>query len=207
MKNTLLTIALCSLALPAFAQSHWTGYVGGGFAEPVKDLGTRLNVGWNAAAGVGLSGQHLGIMLDASFNHFGINDTSLNRVGVAGGSTRVWGFTLDPIVHLAPKDGPMDVYVTGGGGVYYRTVQFTQPGITTVTAFDPWFGVFYPANVASNIVVGSYSVAKPGVDFGAGMSFRLGASHAKLFAEARYHHMFTNNIDTTYVPVTFGIRW
>ncbi len=207
MRKTLLTIAFCSLALPALAQPHLTGYIGGGFSEPVKDLGTRLDMGWNAAGGIGVRGAHLGVLLDASFNRFDINQASLNRVGTAGGNTRIWGFTLDPIIHLAPQDGPMDVYVTGGGGVYHRTVDFTQPGVTTITAFDPWFGVFFPANVASNFVVGSYSVTKPGVDFGAGFAFRIGSSRAKFFGEARYHHMFTTNINTTYVPVTFGIRW
>jgi hypothetical protein len=32
--------------------------------------------------------------------------------------------------------------------------------------------------------------------------------HGKLFAEARYVHVFTNNnMRADYVPVTFGFRW
>lgn len=42
--------------------------------------------------------------------------------------------------------GTFDTYLIGGGGYYRRTVEFTQPAITTVTAFDPFFG-FYPANI------------------------------------------------------------
>jgi hypothetical protein len=108
---------------------------------------------------------------------------------------------------LAGREAPVDVYVTGGGGVYRRTVEFTQPSISTITVFDPWWGIVYPANVLTNQVIGSHSVTKPGANIGMGVSFRLGSSNAKLFAEARYHRMFTNRIDTTYVPVTFGIRW
>ena len=78
--------------------------------------------------------------------------------------------------------------------------------IATVTAFDPWFG-FYPANVVTNQVIGSYGVYKGGVNGGAGIAFRLGSSRAKVFAEARYHHMFTQRIDSSFIPVTFGIRW
>ena len=113
--------------------------------------------------------------------------------------------TLDPIVHLAPVESRADVYITGGGGIYHRTVEFTEPAIATITVFDPWFG-FYPANIATSQVIGSYSTYKPGFNVGAGVAFRI-RGNTKLFAEARYHHMFTNNFDTTMVPVTFGVRW
>jgi hypothetical protein len=40
------------------------------------------------------------------------------------------------------------------------------------------------------------------------LEFRLGDSHLKAFAEARYSRMFTTHgNDMTYVPVTFGVRW
>ena len=120
---------------------------------------------------------------------------------------RVWAFTLDPVVHLLPSEtGPVDFYITGGGGIYHRTVEFTAPAIATVTVFDPWFG-FYPANILTNQVLGSYGVYKGGVDGGAGIAFRLGHSRAKLFAEAKFHHMFTSHVDTNFIPVTIGVRW
>jgi len=61
--------------------------------------------------------------------------------------------------------------------------------------------------VVTNQVIGSYGVYKGGVNGGAGIAFRLGSSRAKVFAEARYHHMFTERIDSSFIPVTFGIRW
>jgi hypothetical protein len=206
--TAILLTAACAAAIPAAAQGRFTGFVGGGFTEPVKDIGTRLDRGWNATAGAGVNlTDHVGVLVDFGFNNFDINRSSLNQVGAPGGTTRIWSLTLDPIVHLAGSEAPVDIYVTGGGGVYHRTVEFTAPSIATVTAFDPWWGVFYPANVPSNVVIGSYSVTKPGANGGLGVSFRLGSSRAKIFAEARYHRMFTNRIDTTYVPVTFGLRW
>jgi len=39
------------------------------------------------------------------------------------------------------------------------------------------------------------------------MSFKLGRSNVKAFAEARYHHIFTRNVATDIIPVTFGFRW
>ena len=198
-----LTIS-CLAALPALAQSRFTGFVGGGFTEPINPLGRHLNRGWNGAAGAGISNDNLGLMVDFTFADMPITRTTLDNVGVPDGSTRFWAITLDPVLHVTQR-GPVDFYVTGGGGLYHRTVEFTQPVISTVTAFDPWFG-FYPANIASNQVIDSFGVYKGGINGGAGVSFRIGGG-AKIFAEARYHHMFTSALDSNFIPVTFGIRW
>ncbi len=52
-----------------------------------------------------------------------------------------------------------------------------------------------------------YSVNKPG--WNAGMGVALGTKwHGKVFAEARYVHIFLNNGERgDYIPVTFGFRW
>ncbi len=87
-----------------------------------------------------------------------------------------------------------------------RNIEFTQPGVAEVGFFSPWFG-YYPALIGTNQVLASYSVYKGGVDAGAGVSFRLGSSRAKIFAEARYHYIFTSPTATTMIPVTVGLRW
>ena len=212
MKVCVSLLALCCLAaIPALAQnSRFTGFVGGGFSEPVQDIGTRLNVGWNAAGGAGLNfNRHAGILVDFMFNDLGINQTTLNSIQVPNGTTRVWGFTLDPVFRIAPRgeDSPVGMYITGGGGIYHRTVEFTQPAVATVTLFDPFFGILYPAAIPTNQVLASYSNYKGGLDIGAGIDFKLGHSNAKLFAEARYHYIFTAPTATTLLPVTFGVRW
>ena len=52
----------------------------------------------------------------------------------------------------------------------------------------------------------SYSTDKPGFDAGAGFSFER-RWRAKFYAEARYNRMFTNEPDTDFIPVIFGVRW
>jgi hypothetical protein len=59
----------------------------------------------------------------------------------------------------------------------------------------------------SNQIIGSFGQYKGGIDGGAGLSFKLGSSNVKAFAEARYHHIFTRQVATDMIPVTFGIRW
>ena len=68
-------------------------------------------------------------MLDFLYNENGINRTFLDQVQAPDGSMRVWGFTLDPVVHVT-QEGPVDFYVTGGGGIYHRTVEYTQPVVS-----------------------------------------------------------------------------
>ncbi len=209
MKQLAVFLALGSMAaFSGLAQPRFTGFVGGGFSEPINPIATRIDRGWNVSAGAGISGKNLGAMVDFTFNNFPVNQTALNNVGAPNGSTRIWGLTFDPIVHFSPRpESPVDFYITGGGGVYHRTVEFTQPAIATVTAFDPWWGVVFPVDVATNQVIGSFSVTRPGVDGGAGVAFKVGSGSLKVFAEARFHHMFTNRVDTNMIPVTFGVRW
>ena len=198
----------CMAAIPSFAQPRFTWFVGGGPTVTINPIGSRLDNGWNVSAGAGVTGRTVGLNLDFMFSNNDINQNVLNQVGAPNGSTRTWGVTLDPVVHFRPhSESPVDFYLTGGGGIYHRTVEYTQPAVVTITAFDPWFGAFFPANVATNQVIGSYGVYKPGVDGGAGMTFKLGSSNVKVFAEARFHHIFTSRVDTNLIPVTIGLRW
>jgi hypothetical protein len=192
-------------AVSAQETSPFSLAIGGGFTQPAGNTGRHLDEGWNVEGGFGFNfGPYVGAMIDLGYNRFGINAATLNNIGVPGGDLSVFSATLDPIVHLNPH-GHFDMYLTGGGGVYHRVQEFTQPGVATAIGFDPFFG-FYPTAVPVTQVLSEYSVNKPGVNVGAG--FALGTRwHGKLFAEARYHRIFMGNFHTDYIPVTFGFRW
>ena len=192
-----------------FAQntSKFAFSAGGGFTEPVKQTDGRFDTGFHFGAGAGYNFHpNFGLMGEFGFNHLGVSSHVLNSVGAPDGSGRIYSLTLNPIVHFNPK-GKFDVYAIGGGGYYRRTVEFTQPGVQTVTAFDPFFG-FYPATIGTNVVLGSFSQNKAGLNIGGGVSMRLkGDSNTKFFAEARYHYIYTSPVRTAVLPVTFGLRW
>lgn len=193
-------------SLSAQETSLFTFDIGGGFTQPVGNTGRHLDEGWNIQGGGGVNfGPYVGAKIDLGFNSFGVNTTTLNNLGFPGGDLHVFSATLNPIVHLNPH-GHFDLYLTGGGGVYHRYQEFTQPAVATTIGFDPFFG-FFPAAVPVNQVLASYSVTKPGVDGGAGIAF--GSKwHGKFFAEARYNRIFMGgDRHTDYVPVTFGFRW
>jgi Outer membrane protein beta-barrel domain len=209
MKNFAFA-ACCGLVmmgtLSAQEVSRFAFDLGAGFTQPVGNTGRILDEGWNVQGGAGINfSSHLGAMLQLGYNSFGINSTTLNNIGFPGGDIHVFSATVDPIVHLNPH-GHLDVYLIGGGGLYRRQEEFTAPSVATLTAFDPFFGAFYPVRVPTTAILSSYSVNKPG--WNAGMGFALGTKwHGKVFAEARYVHIFMNGTHTDYVPVTFGYRW
>lgn len=201
-----LLAVLC--VLPAHAQDgRFTAHAGGGFTAPTFDTADRLDIGWNVLAGAGARlTRNLAILGEFNYNDFGIAGAVLRGVGVPDGDTRVWSFTANPRFTVNPR-GRVNFYVTGGGGVYRRTVDFTRPTITTVTVFDPFFGLFYPVGVPAEEVIRSFSTTKGGLNAGGGFDVHLTRRSLKLFAEARYHHMFTSGVGTSFIPVTIGLCW
>jgi hypothetical protein len=172
-----------------------TGYLGGGLSTATNPVATRLNAGWNLAGGIGVTRGSAGIMVDAMLSDFGINHDALVRAGARRGSQKYWALTVDPIFHVNER-GPVDFYVTGGGGLYGRTTKYrASSGLVGQDSgrYD---------------LISSDTIYKPGVNGGAGFSYSLdNRSNIKIFTEARYHRMFTRGSGASLVPVTVGIRF
>jgi hypothetical protein len=202
----LLGMSSVSLAAQEYDNTRWTANVGGGFTVPEYNTGTRHDNGWNFNAGAGANflSSHVGLMGEFMYNSLGVNSATLQTLQFPNGSTSIWAVSAEPVVRFNPH-GQVDFYLVGGPGVYHRNVEFTQPTIAAFSAFDPFFGIFQVA-VPANQVLLSYSTTKLGVNGGGGVSVHLGHSRAKIYAEARYHQMYTRT-PTAFVPVTFGIRW
>jgi len=200
-------VSMLPLSAQESQNSLFTAAVGAGFTTPVYHTGNALDMGWNfqGQAGINLFHAHLGLVGEFDYNHMGINSATLNALQFPGGTTSVWDFTADPVIRFNPN-GKVDFYLIGGPGIYHRHIEFTQPSIATFTGFDPFFGVFYPVSVPTNQVLLSYDANKLGVNGGGGFNIHVGSGHAKFFAEARYHQIYTNR-PTSYIPVTFGFRW
>jgi opacity protein-like surface antigen len=210
MKKALMALCVGSLfGTMAVAQEfpRFTFNVGGGFTTPVEDAGDVLDRGWNVDAGAGINFHpNFGALVQFNYNAMGIGRPALTSLGFPDGDVSIWSFSLNPIVHTNPR-GPVDLYFIGGAGVYRWKQQFTQPTVSTFTAFDPFFGVFYPVAVPATQVLTDYTIYKPGFNGGAGLSFGT-RWNAKVYAEARFHRLILGNdryVDM--IPVTFGLRW
>lgn len=211
MKIAVLVSGFCLLSAGTLSAqqevSRFSFDLAGGFTQPVGNTGRHVDEGWNIQGGAGYNfSSYLGAKIQLDYNSFGINSATLQRIGFPGGDVHVFSATIDPIVHLNPH-GRVDFYLIGGGGLYHRTQQFTQPSVATFTAFDPFFGGFFPITVPTTEILASYSVNKPGINAGAGVEFG-NRWHGRFFAESRYDRIFMGNGEhSDYIPVSFGFRW
>lgn len=208
MKNILLASGIGLLlvgAVSAQETHHFTFNAGAGFTTPLGGTGTRLNTGYNFDGGVGFNFNSVfGALVQFNDSQMDINGPTLRGLGFPGGNVNLWALTLDPIVHTNPR-GPVDLYFIGGGGLYHWRQEFTEPTVAIFRGFDPFFGFYQTAIPAQNVLT-SYSVNKPGVNGGVGLSFGP-RSRMKVYAEARYHRMIFGNFHADVLPVTFGVRW
>ncbi|HEY3826921.1 MAG TPA: hypothetical protein VGL82_20330 [Bryobacteraceae bacterium] len=178
---------------------------GGGYTVPAGSTGNYLNTGWGLRAGFGMNfSSTLGAMINLGYDSMGIDSGTLGSIGVGGGDVNIFHATLDPVIHIFPHHRA-SFYLTGGGGVFHRYQEFSNPTVVSTTAYIPFFG-FYPVSFGANQIVASYSVTKPGFDVGAGAEFGA-LGHGKFFTEAKWNHMFLAGGHTDYIPVSFGFRW
>ncbi len=182
---------------------------GAGFTVPTDRAGNRLNTGWNVnlRGGVNLTQQFLAD-LDFTYTNSRFNDTTLAEFNEPDGGLGIWSLTFNPVVRLAPHNSKIQPYITAGYGLYHLNFTLTRPTTVLTILCDPFFGFCFPGSAAADQVVASNSTYKGGVNAGGGIDIPIGESRMKLFAEARYHRMFTSHgSDLTYIPVTFGVRW
>jgi hypothetical protein len=155
------------------------------------------------------------------YNSLGAVDQNGDPLSQLGGSSHVWSLTLDPIINYYTSDS-WGAYVIGGAGFYHKTANFTIPGVGTYC--DPYYGCY---QYQANQTIDKYTSNAFGLNGGFGFTYKTSRfSSAKLFAEARYvwtdnqprpfddsgatdyFNVFPqNSARTTYIPVTFGIRF
>ncbi|GGA54060.1 hypothetical protein GCM10011507_01580 [Edaphobacter acidisoli] len=215
--------------------AKYTFAVGGGFTLPTGGTHNYATPGWKLQVGAGRNfNQTLGVMLQFDYDKFGMQQNTLNNqlalynslcgsqcIDQLNGSVHDWSFSLDPIVNYYTSD-TLGAYVIGGIGFYHKYTQFTTPAIGEYC--DPYYGCYqYQANQP----VDWYTSNAFGVNAGFGFTYKISRwANQRLYAEARY--VWTDNqpkpydvsgttnyfnafpqasARTTYIPVTFGIRF
>lgn len=193
---------------------------GGGFNAPHPDSTPDITWGghFNVGAGYNFT-PRLALLAEYQFIDDKLPGHLIAETGANGGNAHIWSFTLNPIVSLFPKKSN-DLYLTGGGGFYRKVTNFTDPVVSYYCNY------YYCDYGTSNVVVGHFSSNQAGWSIGAGYQRHIGGnayheSRMKLYAEARYLHIYTPavtsqpnglgtttvNEGTTLIPVTFGVRW
>ncbi len=199
-----------------YASPGWTFQVGGG-RNFNKTFGVLVQFDY---AKFGIQSRTLNNQL-ALYNSLGATDQSGNSLTQLNGFIHDWSFSLDPIVNFYTSD-TWGAYVTGGVGFYHKATVFTIPGVGTYC--DPYYGCYqYQADQP----IDKYASNAFGANGGFGLTYKLSRwSGTRLYGEARY--VWTDNkprpfdvsgttsyfnafpqasARTTYIPVTFGIRF
>jgi hypothetical protein len=195
-----------------FSLSNFAAELGGGFNAPAGNDTPYITWGGNFTGGAGLHiNQRISILGEFQFiddklpgAFIAAGNNGAGGYG-AGGNAHILSLTVDPLIDLFPK-ATNSVYVTGGGGYYHKSTNFTQ------TLCCDFYG--YPMTFTTN----SFSSNQAGMNVGFGLTHRLsgfyGDGTMKLFAEARYVYIHTppitqpNGLGTTeLIPVTLGVRW
>lgn len=161
-----------------------------------------------------------------NYNNLCQETSGENCFNQLSGNIHDWSFSLDPIVNYYTSD-TVGAYVIGGIGFYHKYTQFTTP--VNTECYDYYYG-YYPCS--ANAPVDWYTSNAFGVNAGFGFTYKLSRwANQRLYAEARY--VWTDNqprpyydgttgtplnsnyinlfpqasARTTYIPVTFGIRF
>jgi hypothetical protein len=189
-----------------FSFSHFAAEAGAGFNAPVGNDTPYITWGGNFTGGAGIHfSQRFTLLGEFQFMDNKLPGAFIAAGGGQGGNAHIISVTVDPVIDLFPKR-VNSAYVTGGGGYYYKSTNFT------VAECCDFYG--YPVDVTTN----SFSSNQFGANLGLGISHRLGGVYGdgkmKLFGEARYVYIHTpaitetNGLGTTeLIPVTFGLRW
>jgi hypothetical protein len=232
---------------PNYSDSHTNSdgsarydfFVGGGFTLPAGGSHSYLAPSYNIQVGAGRNfNKTFGVNVQFDYDNFGFQTSTLNNqlalynslgatdqngdpLSVLGGNSHIWSFTVDPIMNYYTSD-TWGAYVTGGGGFYHKTANFTVPTIGTECEL---FGCF---QFQANQSIDKYTSNAFGVNAGLGVTYKASRfSSIRFYAEGRYVYTFNsartfslgdangngfnvfpeNSAKTGYIPITFGVRF
>lgn len=191
--------------------------VGGGLGIGKGDVGRFVGASYNGVAGVGMNFSRM-FGFNAEYMYYGLpfkDSVRQQQFGGHAASGSVQSASLNGIVN-APLSGHWGAYGIFGVGFYVRNVSTNLGTLPTATlcqsAWRWWDDVCttgsgqprfpYPETLSSN------TKDAGGFNIGGGFTYRLNHLHrAKLYVEARYHRAYHSDGQTTFMPVTIGIRW
>ena len=206
-----VTTLLAAMATGASAQDKAAHFIlGGGYVAPNSEVRDHLGDGWNFSIGV----QANVTPVIAIEGLYGYNGLGSKRISIpvsptpGGGSvpTDFFGemnmqYGIANLVLQAPSGG-VKPYGVVGGGLYYRPIKVTTPGVGFVPGYcDPWWYVCFPGGfVPVENIVGERSSTDFGMDFGGGVKF------GAFFTDARYHYIWGPTIEEATTGTTTSDR-
>jgi hypothetical protein len=208
--RVILAFALISSWTPAalaIPDSPWSIFLAGAYPLALGPTYTWTNGEYGITGGFGYQQADwpVGLQFEGMTYRFGFSDRAASSSGsdgymqmTAGTANVTW--TPDKF-----KQKGLKPRLISGIGVYNRVIKKTEEHLMTGTCWDPWWG-YYPCAGTGTVVTDSQSQTKLGLNAGISIGYEL-ASGGEFFVETRYHHAFTTNQITQFMPFNFGFRW
>jgi len=204
---------------------------GAGLNVPVGNAARDYTPSWTISAGAGINlNRTFGILGEFHYDHMGVTsgaiDYEYNNLlewieqngydpsELAGfdANAHVLSLSINPIINFSDQNSRLGAYVTGGGGWYRKSTNFTLPTAQTGCNY------YYCSTFYTTYNFDSYTSDTFGWNAGFGLTYKLSDfSSERLFVDARYHwapfkngnaEFFPFNAQHTgYIPVTVGIRF
>ena len=152
--------------------------IGGGIDMPLGDFDDAAKTGWHGLAAVTFTPATWPVGIQIDGNYARFpDDTPLDL-----NAQMIFGTGNLVYRFSTSPESTFRPYLIGGGGVY----NLKQTGNDVPSGFDN-------------------SSTKFGLNGGAGFDIKAGG--ASLFAEARFHNVFTSGSNTNFLPITVGVRF
>ena len=200
---------------PVSSSFHrFTFNLGGGLGIGKGDAGRFVGASYNGVAGAGMNFNRL-FGFNAEYMYYGLpfkDSVRQQQFGGHSASGRIQSVSLNGIV--TPLHGHFGAYGVFGVGFYMRDVSSDFGTVTSASPCQPawrWWDLtcvngFIPPSPTQHI--GSNTKDAGGFNVGGGFTYRLNyLHHAKVYVEGRYHRAYTSDGQTTFIPVTVGLRW
>jgi len=209
-----LFVALAIMASTCRAQPEAPRYnftLGGGVGFPQGSTSDFANSGGNFVVGGGVNtGPAIGFDGEFMWHDLPPKTAVVAATGAPDGAARLYAVTANVILH-APERAKLGGYGILGGGWYHRSWELTHPSLAIGTTCLPtyvWWGVVCGNGIVeSTTKIAGNSRDGGGWNAGAGVTYRIGESHAKIYAEARFHYAYFSGINTRIIPLTFGFKF
>ena len=155
--------------------------LGGGIGIPTGSFDNTNKTGWMGLAAVSFvpNGAPVGIQIDGQYQQYKFDGGGSSKERFLIGTANV------VFKFKTSEESAFRPYLIGGGGVY----NFKATGATTVGGVTSTTG----------------STTKFGLNGGAGFDFKTGG--VGLFAESRFHDVFSSGENLKFIPITVGIRF
>jgi hypothetical protein len=183
---------------------------GGGAGFPLGKVSDFANTSYNLVVGGGPNlAPHVKLVGEFMFHGLPLKQSVLDQAQIPIGKGRLYSLSGNLLVGTG--NGKWGVYAIGGGGWYRRTVEAKEEQLGIGEICEPVLGLWavecVNGIVSTSVTIASHTSSAPGFNIGGGFTHSLWESGVHFYTEVRYHHAFTSKIDTTVLPLTFGIRF